>query len=211
MTLTNVFMCVAMVFMAFGTIILSVIASKLNDILSDLHSIDRNIDHLLSDTNCMKWLVKDIRDYTQNIHDDCCLEEVGLITDTEDEENEEVKTINADDLIAELDRIADRIDEIDEEDEEDEIDIHLITAEQYHFGNGYSKNELKYFSNTDQVVCNIDSYTRLVIENIPEYIGDALVFFGMNVKEPNVVYVRNHILNADFRIEKFNGKCEDYD
>ena len=185
-------------------IVLSAISWKLYDIYTELLAINRHVGRILADTTNVKYKIDDIRDYTQSIFDEVCLEEECCDDDTEVEKDEEVKTIDAGELIAELDRIVDRI-------EEDEIDIHLITAEQYHFGNGYSKNELKYFPNTDQVVCDIDSYTRLVMEDIPEYIGDGLLFFGMNVKEPNVVYVRNHILNADFRIEKFNGKCEDYD
>lgn len=92
------------------------------------------------------------------------------------------------------------------DDDEDELDIHLITPEEYYFADGFSKNELKYYPNADRVTYALGLF---VMENVPEYLGDALVFFGMHVKEPNVVYVRNHVLNADFRIEKVEGKCDE--
>lgn len=91
---------------------------------------------------------------------------------------------------------------IPDEDDEDEIAIHLITAEEYHFARSYSKNELVYYPDSDQVRYYFDDHSYLVMEDIPKHIGDGLMFFGMNVKEPNVVYVRNHILNSDFCITK---------
>lgn len=128
--------------------------------------------------------------------------------DDEDEEEEEGHLCGKNIEVVVVDELVEDEDE-EEEEEEDELDIHLITPEMYYFANGYSKNELKYYPNTDQVKYFFTDNTCLAMEDIPEYIGDGLMFFGMNVQEPDVVYVRNHILNADFRIKKVEVKNND--
>lgn len=181
MTFVNVFMCVAMGCMLVGVAVLGIIVGKLSYILSELQFMYRKVDHTSDNVEVIRWHLDDVKEEIcgdEEEDEECCC------GDTESHKD----GYTADD--------------------EDELDIHLITPEDYHFANGYSKNELTYFPNTDQVKYFFDDDTCLSMEDIPEYIGDGLLFFGMNIQEPNVVYVRNHVLNADFRIEKFEVHCD---
>lgn len=163
--------------------------SEINDMVTRIYSktcrLDDHTFNILRD-------LRNIDDSVDYIHD-CLAEKECCSDDTEEDDKEESMP---DEYIV-------TIEEVD--DEEDELDIHLITPEEYHFANGFSKNELKYYPNSDQVRYYFTDNTYLHMEDIPEYIGEGLVFFGMNTQEPNIVYVRNHILNSDFRIEKVVG------
>lgn len=205
MTFGTFFMVFVMVFMFVGLVTLCRIVNKLDDVVSELIHIHSHIEDVCRDVEWNRHTLDTIQMYTDRIYD--------IVDDAEDEnECECVKDDTEGELTAEeIDEIVKDVTRIVEaiEDDEDEIDIHLITPEDYHFANGYSKNELTYYPNTDQVKYFFDDDTCLAMEDIPEYIGDGLLFFGMNVQEPNVVYVRNHVLNADFRIEKFVGGCNE--
>lgn len=205
MTFGTFFMVFVMVFMFVGLVTLCRIVNKLDDVVSELIHIHSHIEDVCRDVEWNRHTLDTIQMCTDRIY--------GMVDDAEDEnECECVKDDTEGELTAEeIDEIVKDVTRIVEaiEDDEDEIDIHLITPEDYHFANGFSKNELTYYPNTDQVKYFFDDDTCLAMEDIPEYIGDGLLFFGMNVQEPNVVYVRNHVLNADFRIEKFVGGCNE--
>lgn len=187
MTMVEICMCVIISFMFSGIIMMGILIGKLSDIAcmvdiikSDTAAMERRVD-------ATRWIVDDIKDYVDCIREEVC-------TGEDDSCGLKAEVGVCDELVKDTD--------------EDELDIHLITPEDYHFANGYSKNELTYSPNTDQVKYFFDDDTCLSMEDIPEYIGDGLLFFGMNIQEPNVVYVRNHVLNADFRIEKFEVHCD---
>lgn len=205
MTFGTFFMVFVMVFMFVGLVTLCRIVNKLDDVVRELIHIHSHIEDVCRDVERNRETLNSIEMFTCHIS--------NAVDDAEDEnECECVKDDTEGELTAEeIDEIVKDVTRIVEaiEDDEDEIDIHLITPEDYHFANGFSKNELTYYPNTDQVKYFFDDDTCLAMEDIPEYIGDGLLFFGMNVQEPNVVYVRNHVLNADFRIEKFVGGCNE--
>lgn len=186
MSITAMEFCVvcALSLMALIAFLLIAVVCKLCEIRDWLRLVQSDVNLMQNDVRVIKWPIVDIQNVICTDEDECCCD------DTEDDE-EDLSGYSADVVV--LDELVG---------EEDELDVHLITAEEYYFGNGYSKNELSYYPNTDQVKYFFDDDTCLAMEDIPEYIGEGLLFFGMNVKEPNVVYVRNHVLNADFRIEK---------
>lgn len=95
--------------------------------------------------------------------------------------------------------------------DEDEIDIHLIKPYEYHFNGNmeYCDKRLVYDVKTNEVSMRDGTWNdakqewgRYVLDNTKEVIGDALMFFGINPKEPHTVYVRNHKLKYDFRIDR---------
>ena len=173
--------------MLFMCIMMVFMACKLGEVCFELERVNAKLVDVRSYTNAIMNGIRSI-DSSMDV----------IVEDDESEDEEEVE-----------EEVTEYIVEVEDISDEDELDIHLITAEEYHFGNGYSKNELKYFPNADQVRYYFTDNTYLCMEDVPDYIGDGLVFFGMNTKEPYVVYVRNHTLNADFRIEKVVGDCDE--
>lgn len=80
--------------------------------------------------------------------------------------------------------------------------IHLISQNEYFFESWKEKFDLEYFEEVDEVRYYHFNDEYIVIDNVSECIGDGLKFFGVNSKDPNVVYVRNNVFAADFRIVK---------
>lgn len=187
MTFVNVCMVAGLSMMFIMMIGMCCIANTLSDIKYKLEIVKSTTNSIERCVSHARWIVDDIKDNVDCIREEVC-------TGEDDSCGLKAEVGVCDELVKDTD--------------EDELDIHLITPEDYHFANGYSKNELTYYPNTDQVKYFFDDDTCLSMEDIPEYIGDGLLFFGMNIQEPNVVYVRNHVLNADFRIEKFEVHCD---
>lgn len=90
--------------------------------------------------------------------------------------------------------------------EVNEDPIHLITPNQFFFeNNNYNQINLEYASDTNELRYwyydgGVEEY--IVVDNVDQCIGEGLKFFGVNSKDDRVVYVRNNIFNADFRIVK---------
>lgn len=122
---------------------------------------------------------------------------------------------------AELDMARDTLDDIQEElqhanecesccgccdDGTPELPVHLITPEQYYFENRHNQYDLVYHVRTNELRYFTSWEGYIVIDNVAELVGDGLMFFGINSREPNAVYVRNNVFDADFRIvrEGFN-------
>ena len=198
MTLVETMMVIGLIMMFFMMITMFVVVCKLCGVRDDILAVLHKMDLMKVDVDSIQRRVVestiDISDITRYMR----------AKDRKDNTECELTDEEIEEIVKDMGEIVKAI-----EDDEDEIDIHLITPEDYHFANGYSKNELTYYPNTDQVKYFFDDDTCLAMEDIPEYIGDGLLFFGMNVQEPNIVYVRNHVLNADFRIEKFVGGCNE--
>lgn len=165
-------------------ILMMIMCFKISGLKDDFYLLWQKVCNLQDMSNCA------FRKQNDKLTD--ILEAVHELDDEDDEDDDTCEGCCA----CECDLV------IPDEDDEGEIAIHLITAEEYHFSRGYSKNELVYYPNSDQVRYYFDDDSYLVMEDIPKHIGDGLMFFGMNVKEPNVVYVRNHNLNSDFCITK---------
>ena len=88
---------------------------------------------------------------------------------------------------------------------EAEDDIHLIDSEEYLFDNDYQKAVITYKPDKGKIECMRDDNSQYrfgCITHPSKIIGDALQFFGVRSGEDDVVYVRNHILKMDFRVEK---------
>lgn len=184
MSLANVFMLSGLAMMFIMMITMFVVACKLCSIRDDVFEVYRKMNGLQTDVSSIR---SNVFEATVDIsHIDRLIKKKEAVKDS-------VGGLAADVAV---------IDELVSEDEDEEIDIHLITPEEFYFSHGFRKHELMYYPNSDQVRYYFDDHSYLAMDDVPEHIGEGLLFFGMNVKEPNVVYVRNHILNADFRIEK---------
>jgi hypothetical protein len=99
------------------------------------------------------------------------------------------------------------------EDDVVEDDIHLIGSEEYLFDNDYQKAVITYKPNKGKIECMRDDNSQYrfgCITHPSKIIGDALQFFGVRSGEDDVVYVRNHILKMDFRVEKLHVHKEIY-
>lgn len=89
---------------------------------------------------------------------------------------------------------------------QDELDIHMISREEYLFGecHTYSKHKLWYSPDKDELQLSITMFNvQKFTPATAEFLGDGLRFFGVcSEDDPNVIYIRNHKLKADFMIEK---------
>ena len=88
-----------------------------------------------------------------------------------------------------------------------ELPVHLITPAEFYFGDRTNVYELVYHVRTNELRYLTWRDEYIVIDNVAELVGDGLMFFGINSREPNTVYVRNNVFGADFKIvrEGFNG------
>jgi len=66
---------------------------------------------------------------------------------------------------------------------------------------GYSQVTLTYYAG-DNILCDDKDYP---LENIGRIVGDTLLRFGAGSGDPNVVYVRNDRLNAEYEILLHRG------
>lgn len=98
--------------------------------------------------------------------------------------------------------------------DDSELDVVMISKEEYMFGNTqeYSKFKLWYNpeSNTLRYTKTIFDFADFNAVNASTFLGDGLWYFGVNSGlEPNIIYIRNNRLKADFMIEKPKEKMND--
>lgn len=159
----------------------SVVLAILNDVFKKLVEIDKKVD-------TTQWLVKDV---------------VGSID------------IAQDSIYRVEDAVKDVLDELCEEDEEEDLeddedlDIHMITKEEFYFDNEFDTAHLIYDEQSGVVY--YDGMSDIVFNDYPVLIGDGLRYFGVNGKDPNVIYIRNHKLGCDFEVTRVYPKKEDAD
>ena len=87
----------------------------------------------------------------------------------------------------------------------DELDIHMISREEYLFGgqHEFSKHRLWYDTVKNILRCSTGLFNSEDFEpESADFLGDGLFYFGVSSESKNVVYIRNHILKADFMVEK---------
>ena len=87
----------------------------------------------------------------------------------------------------------------------DELDIHMISREEYLFGgqHEFSKHRLWYDTVKNILRCTAGLFNSEEFDpESADFLGDGLFYFGVSSENKNVVYIRNHILKADFMVEK---------
>lgn len=112
----------------------------------------------------------------------------------------------------------------DTDDSEPEEEIHLINRETYKYDwrNDHAHVELVYDEEAG-LVYDAPEYSchqyaikhgeapieeLKPLNNIPEIIGDGLLFFGLSAVNDDVIYIRNHRLKTDFEVKKLKKKEE---
>lgn len=116
-----------------------------------------------------------------------------------------------------LDELCEECEEEDEEcrchlsrldicDDDEDLDIHMITKEEFYFDNEFDTAHLIYDEQAGVVY--YDGMSDVVFNDYPVLIGDGLRYFGVNGKDPNVIYIRNHKLGCDFEVTRVYPKKE---
>lgn len=85
------------------------------------------------------------------------------------------------------------------------LDIHMISRDEYLFGNyhEYSKHTLWYDTVKDVIRLSKGLFSNNEFTPATAtFLGDGLKYFGVCSENKNVIYIRNHDLKADFMIEK---------
>lgn len=91
-------------------------------------------------------------------------------------------------------------------DDDEDLDIHMITKEEFYFDNEFDTAHLIYDEQAGVVY--YDGMSDVVFNDYPVLIGDGLRYFGVNGKDPNVIYIRNHKLGCDFEVTRVYPKKE---
>ena len=178
-------------FMAIANVALLVYAANLK---ADIFDLNFRVKGMYNDVKSIKNRIQDMQSRLDGVYAD-----VSTIWD------EVCATKPCSDLCGES------VDVECAKDEKEELEVHLIKPEEYYFENEYDPYALVYHVKSGQLRYYTTPYLFIDIENISELVGEGLMFFGINSKEPNVVYVRNHNMKADFRIERigFEGTSDE--
>ena len=83
----------------------------------------------------------------------------------------------------------------------------LISANEYGDQPGYSTVDLRYYQENDflTVVSDMDEEDILYVDEIENYVGNALVKFDFKHSDEKTIYVRNYQRMTDFMISKVFG------